>query len=233
LKTHKDFEEKRLLALDRERSRLWKLHRTTIQLPQPIQRGWIRGYFLTDEARQRMDAPVLERILGFINAFVPHWRRSFTPTKRNRRRQVRELDQALRTLSRWQLFQRSFPEGWRAYFVEESILLGRRWEVVYHFRWPHLFELKVAPRMIERVQVCDPVVASRLAEVERQFEDPRNRGRLEKLRGSSWSSFDERRHILQHLAVKRIRAAMAGDVEAEMKACRFLRGFISVSFSPV
>jgi hypothetical protein len=219
LKTRKDIEEKKILAKDRERSQLHKLQRRKVILDKPVQKGWMRCYFLTEEAQKRSDASTLEAILREVNVVCYHWRRNFLPTNRNRRAQIQRMNQPLQSISHRRWVQRSFPHEWRSYFVREFFFDRFAWDHRFVFRWPRLFEVRVVPRMVTRLPVCDPSVESRLSEVQRFFEDPRKSGKLCKLRGCYhyWKYCDERRKLGDRLAWKRIRAAMAGDVEAEMK----------------
>ncbi|MDP1586884.1 MAG: hypothetical protein Q8M07_04045 [Prosthecobacter sp.] len=90
--------DKALLALERENRKLSRDKWTKVPLNPPIRRGWKRCYFLTQAARQRPDASVLELILEKINNTRKHWRRDFSPTKRNCRRQMHHFDQKLRML---------------------------------------------------------------------------------------------------------------------------------------
>ena len=100
--------DKRLLALGRE---LEEMRWQTMPLETPIQRGWIRCYFLTAEAHQRPDAALLEAILREINVIRYHWRHSFEPTKRKRRTRLQQLDQPLQGVRAWRWQRRDFPQA--------------------------------------------------------------------------------------------------------------------------
>lgn len=111
---------------------------------------------------------------------------------------------------------RRFPDLWKNYFVMEPVFAGWRWLHEWRFRWPQLFELRIVPHIVYEMRVCDPDGESRLAEIDAIFNDPKYDGKLGKLLGSRhWSSGKQRQKELDALALKRIRAALEGDVEAE------------------
>ncbi|MBS1619985.1 MAG: hypothetical protein JST76_15825 [Bacteroidetes bacterium] len=220
MKTNKDIQDKLLLSLCRERWKLWRRFPEKVALERPIQRGWKRCYFLTNSAQQQSDAPMLEAILKEINVVRYHWKRSFAPTKRWRRRQMEQLDQPLQRIKPWRRRRSNFPQEWKRYFMVEHVFQKRDWEHTWRFRWPQLFELRIVPHMVHELPVCDPEGDSRLSEIEKFLLHPRKAGRLNKLLGARrWKDSDARRKSLERLAQKRIRAAMAGDVEAEETAC--------------
>ncbi len=179
----------------------------------------MRCYFLTNAAKQRSDAAVLEAILKEINVIRYHWKRSFAPTKRRRRHQMQQLDQPLQRIKPWRRRRSNFPAEWKRYFMVERVFRKRAWEHTWRFRWPQLFELKVVPRMIRELPVLDSEGDSRLSEIEGILLHPKRAGRLHKLLGvRRWKDSATRRRLLERLAQKRMRAAIAGDVEAEKTA---------------
>lgn len=188
----------------------------------------MRRYFLTNAAKERPDAPVLEAILKEINVIKYHWRRSFEPTKRCRRRQLQQLDQPLQRIKPRRLRRGNFPAEWKHYFMVEHVFQQRAWEHTWRFKWPQLFELKVAPRMVRELPVCDPEGDSRLSEIESILLNPKRAGHLNKLLGvRRWKDSKIRHDMLDRLAQKRMRAAIAGDVEAEKTA--YERAILSAS----
>jgi hypothetical protein len=234
LKTKHDIEEKCLLSLDRERRTLWRRTSCVIALEHPVQRGWMRCYFLTEAAQQRSDAKILEAILKEINVIRYHWRRSFAPTKRNRRSQIQQLHQPLKRIKPWRRRQIDIPREWKNYFLIEPVFRDRTWKHTWRFRWPRLFELRVVPRLVHKLPVCDPAADSRLSEIKAILADPQREGKLTKLLGRRhWRCSDNRQKKLDRLAEKRLRAVVAGDLEAEKAAhsrcCLFCLRF----FAPV
>ena len=137
-KTKHDIEEKCLLSLDRERRTLWRRTSCVIALEHPVQRGWMRCYFLTEASQQRSDAKILEAILKEINVIRYHWRRSFAPTKRNRRSQIQQLHQPLKRIKPWRRRQIDIPREWKNYFLIEPVFRDRTWKHTWRFRWPRL-----------------------------------------------------------------------------------------------
>jgi len=170
LKTRKDLEEKELLALDRERDRLWVQTRRMVPLEEPTQRGWRQCYFLTPEAELRPDRKILEAILERINFVRYHWRRDFAPPRRRRRARLQEMHQELGRIS-WAMWQsRNFPDAFRKYFCVEPIFRHNAWVRTFRFRWLHLYELRTIPNMIHTLPLLDPAVESRLAEIGKVLE---------------------------------------------------------------
>lgn len=216
-----DKKEKQLLALERERRKLWRRKREMVPLDTPIQRGWMRCYCLTEDAEKRSDADLLRAILRRINVVRYHWRRSFAVSRRTRRHKRQYLKQALMTIPSWEWRSSKVPQEWKTYFSREWVMENRQWVEVFRFRMVKLFELRVLPRMIHELPVCDPELESRLDEIEAEMRDPKKEGRLAKLKGERWTwPCDERQNRLERLAKKRIRAAVLGDLEAEKRVAK-------------
>ena len=156
MKTKQDIQDKYLLSLDRERRKLWRRFPEKVALERPIQRGWMRCYFLTRAAQEQSDAVVLEAILKEINVIKYHWKRSFAPTKRRRRHQMEQLDQQLQRIKPWRRRRSNFPPEWKRYFMVEHMFQKPAWVHTWRFRWPQLFELRIVPRMVRELPVCDP-----------------------------------------------------------------------------
>jgi hypothetical protein len=221
--------DKELLALDRERRELWQRRQQKVTLDEPIQRGWQRNFCLTEEACLRSDADILRAILKRINVIRYHWRRTFSPTKRHQHSQRQRLHQALLTIPRWEWHSPKTAAQWKPYFSREYVLEHGQWTEIFRFRQPRLFELRIQPRMIYELPVCDPIVESRLAEIEAKLADPHLYRRLHRLLGHrNWSDNCSRKRKLARLAKQRVRAAHSGDLEAEKAAswCCLLRRWI-------
>lgn len=229
MKTAKDIEEKFLLVLDKERQQLWRTRYQMVGLETPIQRGWKRCYFLTAEAELRADRDLLEAILRVINVTRRHWRRCFTPTKRKRKQQ--QMQEMFHELGRirladWQ--SPRFPDEFRKYFFVEPLFIHTTWVPTFRFRWPNLFELRTVPHMVYEVPLLDPVTESRCAEIEQLLDRRGRRFRLNRLKNMIVDNGpDPRDRMLERLAAKRLRAVLAGDVEAEKRARSAMRVFFS------
>lgn len=227
-----------MLALDRERRALWDQSHHMVTLEKPIQRGWMRCYFLTAVARERSDAKVLEDVLKEINVIQYHWKHNFAPTKRNRRAQIQQLHQPLKRIKPWKRRQNDLPHEWKNYFNIEAVFQDAKWKHTWYFRWPQLFELRVVPRMVYKLPVCDPAAESRLSEIEAIFDNPRKAGRLLKLLGRRcWRGDSRRQTLLNHLGRQRVQAAINGNLEAEKTAsswcCLFCFYFFPCSRSSI
>lgn len=211
--------DKNLLALEREHWKRSKARWTEVPIKPPIRRGWKRCYFLTQAARRRLDAPVLERILEKINVTQKHWRRDFSPTKRRRREQKHHLDQPLKLLGSHDFGQKrsQLPEECRAWFISVPVFEhdDMKWKLA--FREPQLFELCTVPNLQTEACIIDAKSESRLAEIEVKLH-PAGWGRLTNLHGHRCGGRKEPKakeiHAAQN-AKKRIRAAYLGDHEAE------------------
>lgn len=176
----------------------------------------MRCYCLTSEAEKRPDAATLVSILKRINVVRYHWRRTFVLSKRNQRYQRQRLRQALNTIPSWEWHAPAFAAQWKPYFSRELVLHEREWVEVFRFRMARLFEVRVLPRMVFELPVCDPEVESRLAEIEGILADPTKSARIDKLNGlRRWRCMDPRKSKLERLAKRRVRAAILGDLEAE------------------
>ncbi|HBJ86309.1 MAG TPA: hypothetical protein DDZ88_21130 [Verrucomicrobiales bacterium] len=217
-KTHQQT-DKALLAFERENRKNSRAKWTKVPLNPPIRRGWKRCYFLTQAARQRPDASVLELILEKINNTRKYWRRDFSPTKRNCRRQMHHFDQKLRMLEGYHFGPRhgQLPEEWRSYFVRMPVFEHKAVTWKWDFRLPELFELRIVPNLQIEAHVLNPDAERRLAEIDHKLH-PKGWARLNKLHGCRIRRYDEdsaRETEAVRNARRRIRAAYQGDHEAE------------------
>ena len=74
------------------------------------------------------------------------------------------------------------------------------------------FELRVVPRLVHKLPVCDPAADSRLSEIKAILADPQREGKLTKLLGRRhWRCSDNRQKKLDRLAEKRLRAVVAAS----------------------
>lgn len=211
--------DKALLALEREHRKLRRGKWTKAPLSPPVRRGWKRCYFLTQAACQRLDALILGRILELINETRTHWRRDFSPTKRNRRRQVHHLDQPLRMLEDHHFGSRrgQLPDAWRSYFVRTPVFEYKVIRLKWSFRLAQLFELRIVPNLQTEAHILSPETDRRLAEIDSKLH-PLGWARLNNLHGCRRRCYEgrsakEKRASLS--ASHRIRSAYLGDFEAE------------------
>lgn len=211
--------DKALLALERESRKLRHAKWSKVSLDPPIRRGWKRCYFLTQAARQRPDAFLLECILETINVSRIHWRRDFSPTKRHRRRQVHHLDQQLQMLENHHFGPKrsQLPEAWRFYFVRTPVFEHKSVAWKWSFRLQTLFELRIVPNLQTEAHILDPDTERRLAEIDSKLE-PKGWARLNNLHGCHRRCYEERsakEEFAANNASHRIRSAYRGDHETE------------------
>lgn len=212
-------QDKNLLALHRERKKLWRKQKETASLEPPIRRGWKRLYLLTKDAESREDADILQTILDEINVIRYHWRRNFKPTNSQRYRQMHVTDHQLAWL--WPTHfgpKKPLNAKWISYFKPVLALWMGKPQRVMEFRRPELFELRVVPHLQTKAKILDPETESRLAWIEACLEGPAGH-RLEKLTDSnryrSRGPDLKKIRLREKLVRKRLRAALTGDVEAE------------------
>ncbi|MES2738575.1 MAG: hypothetical protein V4672_19800 [Verrucomicrobiota bacterium] len=218
-KTH----DKKLLSLHRERKKLWRKQTETATLEPPIRRGWKRLYLLTRDAETREDADVIRAILEKINVIRYHWRRNFKPTNSKRHRQMHITDHQLAWLWPTDFGSRKQLEAqWISYFKPALALWSGYPQWVMEFSQPELFELRVLPNLQTTAKILDPETESRLAWIEAQLEGS-GRYRLDKLTDCSRSYGQNltRNRLREKIARKSLRAALAGDVEAEERSLLF------------
>ncbi len=158
--------DKRALAAVREYHALRKKEYHIIKLDKPIQRGWRRFYTLNARARARADRAVLEAILEVIGPVVINHRRDFLKRCGRRSRKLVEIEQPLNAISYSEWDRKRFPDGWRKYFRSERLPGQRQWYLGWVFAEPSLYELKIEPNWLWYFREVDPIVASRLSELD-------------------------------------------------------------------
>ena len=210
--------DKTLLALESECRRLQNIKHTKVPVDPPIQRGWKRCYFLSASAKLRPAAHILEAILNKINVTRKHWRRDFAPTERNRRQQIHHLDQPLLLLCNYNFGHghRRLPEASKAYFIPTLAFEDTKPTWKLGFRFPEFFELRIVPNLQTEVWQMIPDVEMRLAELDQKLVGP-GWARLSRLHGyrKDYQRLIDKQRTQESLTKKRIRAAYAGDFEAE------------------
>ncbi|HYF35091.1 MAG TPA: hypothetical protein VD994_07385, partial [Prosthecobacter sp.] len=107
------YADKRLLALHREDRKLRPLQRHLVPSHPPIQRGWVRRWRLTAEARNRHDAEALDIVLAQVNTEQFHWWRSFEYGKHRRPgKKLIPLSQGFSTLCDRTWRDLGWPQEW-------------------------------------------------------------------------------------------------------------------------
>lgn len=163
----RDLADRQIRAAVREYKSLEKERFKIIKLDQPIQKGWRRSYVLAEHATTRRDRPILERILKEIGTVVVHHGRDFKRRLR-RSKKVVEIEQPLLAISQQQWEREAYPSEWRTYFHQElRHRKGRDWQLYWVFKQPSLFTLKVARNWLWYFREVDPVIETRLSELNR------------------------------------------------------------------
>jgi hypothetical protein len=218
-------EEKQIRAIRRE---LRKLQRRinnppSVRLEQPIQRGWVRRYVLTEKARYRPDHETLKAILGDIGTEKQCSRPDFLK-RRGRSRKLFEIDQPLKEIGTWEWSSRSHPrpEEWKKYFYRQSRYLYRQLVWLWIFSDPQLFELKVEPFWLTHLKLIEPLVIEREAELTAWMMHRNGFARYENLKGKlvQWRPVDSwrHRHELEKQEQTELRHFLVQHEEAETKS---------------
>lgn len=208
--------DKKLLSIHREIAELRQRYWLTVQLTEPIQRGWVRFYSVAEKIGNHRDREMLTEILKVIG--TERW--SKTPDfrrwkRRRKRKQFVDVEQPLAVISasRWE--RRQFPECWKAYFRIELVRHKTSWHPTYVFAHRGLFELTVKPLLVTELQVPDPEVQTRMAELEKYLTQKNLRPRLDWLLGNSprrWSD-DPRIKLRERITKAEMRTAFLSRPE--------------------
>lgn len=218
LQFHRD---KLLLAIHRERYALWRRPVQYVQLNPPIPLRWVRHWRLTARARNRHDAAVLETILQVIDHRLYHWRKTFKSGRRRARRMI-ENTQFPYGIREYRWKELGWPEPWKIFFHQILVNEGRYDQTYsYKFRRMDLLELFVEREYVYHARLIDPEQESREAQIESFLTRSGGNIRLKTLLGESWRyGPDPRQKKLSRLANRRIRKALEGDWEAEVRRKR-------------
>lgn len=178
--------DKQLLALSRERDRLWDERRDQPWevLDPPYQRGWKRSFILRDDIFRSDSAEFYEDILSKINTMQHSSRADFKRKRRKLGRKIYvERGQELQRLEPWEWQHAGFNLKQAALFrLEEST---NQWRTVLHyvFTEPWKFQLRVEKNMITKLRKPLSLVESRLDEIDNWLSahdtDRRRLNRLE------------------------------------------------------
>jgi hypothetical protein len=165
-----DLADRQVIAAVREHDALCRRRYTIIKLDEPIQRGWRRFYVLSERAAARRDHPILEAILAIIGPVVVHHDRDFR-RRRGRRKKLVEIEQPLRPIPVHEWQRKNYPDEWYRYFRYELVLeWNRHWQPYWIFTQPSLYELKVERNWLWYFREVDPVIETRLSELDRWLD---------------------------------------------------------------
>ena len=220
-----DSKDRRIRAAIREYNDLSAKRHITIDLDEPIQRGWRRFFVLSDHAARRRDAETLRAILAIIGTERISRRLDFKTRQCGTKRMI-EIEQSVRRIRDREWTARGLSGDWFRYFHIQRYSQWGRPAFRAEFSYPSLFELRTEPRWILQVQGVDPEIESRLSELENWLKHCEGWERWGWLKGRRqqwrWGEQDTDRHrYLSRLHAKTIRNAMHGEVEPAAPAwCR-------------
>jgi hypothetical protein len=199
--------DKGLLALERERNRLYKAkwNAPLIPVEKPYQAGWERKFILRDDAARRAEAPIWKQILAKFNLPI------FSRDKRFLDHEGHEIVQQFKVLPKKQV--EAFP-GWTAQHFK-WLNFGHHAPVYFHFHrgkitvtfkdaiegyYPvitgYYLVLDIQPYIVTHMRVHMPEVEQRLAYIEKKLDGGGGIYRLNKLHGqrSHWRDPRQKRN---------------------------------------
>ena len=141
----------------------------SVRLEEPIQRGWVRKYVLTQEAENRPDLNILEADPRNIGSEMHNKNPLFLKKKHWRSRKLVHVEQPLREIlvDYWSTKRHPRPDEWKPYFhLEYKWHSWRGFQWFYVFTEAHLFELRVQPHWLTHLKLIDPVIIRHKAELE-------------------------------------------------------------------
>jgi len=203
--------EKELLALERELESLNNILLNTPELPlnKPYQRGWIRYFILTDQAKTRPDYNNLKELLPSIE------NRQFSRNREFTSYHPRTAIQQIPSLKLLHYFER--PGNYIVSGVEELLdLIRRKWNGKLSFRYPHLLKSYVEPNIITHQKVLFPEVEKRLQEIDEIFESCNGWEKLHNLhgrRGYKWYTQNDRNALRRKIDKKEIKQILEEGVD--------------------
>ena len=182
--------EKKLRALDRERTELWRKKNNLgwIELKPPVMRGWKRFFVLRQDVAESQYAAFYQNILDKINTTVISNRKDFKiKKKRVRKWKYEEKKQQLKEPNLKAFTKMNFSEREQEFFQDKYVMdCYNQWVKVFEFKEPWRFVLKVRPNMIYKTRVRDEVIEKRSAELYNYFDRNHLRPRVAKLKGESY-----------------------------------------------
>ena len=216
--------DRRIRAMLREDSALDAKAYSIEKLDEPIQRGWKRSHFLIRDAERRHDRETLSEILRHIGNIQHHHDAKFLRRRgRGRRKRMVDIAQPLHEIPDRPWGKSVLPESWRSYFRPEQRLTYKGQPfVMWVFKYPHLFELRVEPNLYWYVRVSNSDVLSRQQEISSWLRWNHGRQRMANLEGTScgrrwWQPRRSENFLIRELNRIAFRA-MRGEVEPAASA---------------
>lgn len=188
---------KEFRRLHQERRRLWleKFHAPFVEIEEPFIRGYERFFILTDEARERSDAPEISEALSFFqnhqrcrHGFFRHgspgprkggWRKGEVAPHQLKRTRLADLEKV------------KFPRHLGRYIHHASLDLSRaipprRYLTHYQFfrkaSFAHrkLLKSHVQPYLVTHLPLHDPALEARLDSLDKILNQSGHQGELSK-----------------------------------------------------
>jgi hypothetical protein len=193
--------EKRLIKLDKERTRLRKQQRDLGWAPvnPPYQSGWKRFFVLRADVARSKQAEFFEGILKKINTYDWSYRKDFKIRRsRTGKDKYKVKEQYLLKPHPDHFAKLDFTDKEKQFFYEQmsfDVRLGR-YIKRYVFVEPWRFELRIRPNMISKAWMIDPVLKSREKEIEIFFERGIHERKLWKLKDGAyrWGHWIDRQY---------------------------------------
>lgn len=165
-------QEKKLLALNREKNELWKKAREPIEyieLEKPIRDGWIRYFDLREDLKGRPDYKYLKEILDVCNCEQFCRSKRFIISKRHWRYDYFSKEFHMKNLSYNEynkLSERAKAEFWK----EEKVSWSGSVYGIWHPAIPNWMLMpRVKPHFIRYFKVFDNEAKSKYDRIENEF----------------------------------------------------------------
>ena len=165
-----------------------------IPLKEPYQKGWKRTFVLREDVRISKYATFYETLLTKINSVMYWQNKTFTKTRRRKRKKVQEpIEQTLKSFSlrEWEHIKNPLTEAERKCFHTEKHWLKNSdvFEIYYVFNEPWRYVLKIEPHIIAEVKMLDEVLEQQIGELKKLIYNNNYGHKIEKLnkgRVSNW-----------------------------------------------
>jgi hypothetical protein len=193
----KDQFEKELIQLHYRQSELQKKLRELpyVELDVPIHRGYVRYFELREDVAKSNKGEFYESLLSKINTKMFSHDIKFLKKgrKKNKKKTYNEREQHLKKLSQsdWEGKKLILSESERSCF--DCKLVYNQWKRVYEkeyvFRESWRFVLKIAPHMITKMRIHDPLLLSEISELDRHIEANNLLGKMCKAMSKSYNRY--------------------------------------------
>lgn len=187
IRLSKKHQEKKWIALDKERKRLCEQIRNLGYEPlvPPVQKGWQRSFVLRDDIKRDPRAAFFESLLAKVNTVQHSDSRKFL-VKHKVKGKTAWLNrtQKLKTIGYCEWTKLKLTEKEKIYFSYSYVRLDNgEWRYTYVFNDPWRFVLNVKPYMLYWLQIKDAVLEQKLAQIRNSITNNNLEGKIRRLRG--------------------------------------------------